>query len=163
MIFRGTYTTPQVIDSTLSTTSNNAIDGKAVSDFVQTQLGDYVKTEDLVEPTKIPSDLSNLNDILTCTKEDKPITLAKMEIQQKGNTRLATTGITNSIALDASGGTLEINPDGVYVGGTKLNLSQVDNAITFESDWNGVSFAHVFGGIVVMEILINNTEDKPFD
>jgi hypothetical protein len=40
-------------------------------------------------------------------------------------------------------------------------VSQVDNAITFESGWNGISFAHVFGGVVVMEILINNTEDKP--
>jgi hypothetical protein len=38
MIFHGVYTTPQIIDSTLSTTSNNAVNGKAVADYVEAQL-----------------------------------------------------------------------------------------------------------------------------
>jgi hypothetical protein len=38
MIFHGVYTTPQVLDSTLSTTSNNAVNGQAVAEYVQTQL-----------------------------------------------------------------------------------------------------------------------------
>jgi hypothetical protein len=38
MIFHGVYTTPQIIDSTLSTTSNNAVNGKAVSDYVEAQM-----------------------------------------------------------------------------------------------------------------------------
>jgi hypothetical protein len=38
MIFHGVYTTPQQIDSTLSTTSNNAVNGQAVADYVRTQL-----------------------------------------------------------------------------------------------------------------------------
>jgi hypothetical protein len=202
--------------STLSSYSTNL---KISAGGVYYDGSEVATKSDIPEPTVIPSDLSNLNDILTCTKEDKPITLAKMEIAQKGNMKLATTGITNSITLDASGVTLQITPDGVYVSGTKLNpvidinvpiyennqqtgyytknavsgeavqahveneiwnmtknvdildslcenlpvpiVGQVDDAITFESGWNGVSFAHVFGGVVVMEILINNTEDKP--
>jgi hypothetical protein len=38
MIFHGVYKTPQIIDSTISLTSNNAVNGKAVSDYVEAQL-----------------------------------------------------------------------------------------------------------------------------
>jgi hypothetical protein len=34
MIFHGVYTTPQIIDSTLSTSSNNAVNGQAVAEYV---------------------------------------------------------------------------------------------------------------------------------
>jgi hypothetical protein len=38
MIFHGVYTTPQQIDSTLSTTSNNAVNGQSVADYVNAKI-----------------------------------------------------------------------------------------------------------------------------
>jgi hypothetical protein len=38
MIFHGVYTTPQQIDSTLSTTSNNAVNGQAVAEYVSAKI-----------------------------------------------------------------------------------------------------------------------------
>jgi hypothetical protein len=48
-----------------------------------------------------------------------------------------------------------------YVDAKLPKTGYVSNVITFEPDWTGSSSAYVFGSVIVMEILINNTEDKP--
>jgi hypothetical protein len=57
MIFHGVYTTPQVIDSTLSTTSNNAVNGQAVADYVNAKiisvLSDESDTSNITSPKAV--------------------------------------------------------------------------------------------------------------
>jgi hypothetical protein len=53
MIFHGVYTTPQFIDSTLSTESNYAVNGKAVADYVSAKILSEITDEN--DTTNIPS------------------------------------------------------------------------------------------------------------
>jgi hypothetical protein len=88
MIFHGVYTTPQIIDSTVSTTSNNAVSGKAVSAYVLGEIGnteskivnelrdeestdtmtspkavaDYVTEQNFVKKSDIDSEIEILNE-----------------------------------------------------------------------------------------------------